>query len=113
MKRAAESYWRIIAIWEILDTGKLTKAEIAQMMGISKSNVQTLLARLALAGLAEVVGRQQVGNHYVYLWSRKKGRASVLRENPAANPNSAVSHSSPANTTAAPETQVAQPHTQP
>lgn len=95
--RAADSSWRICAIWELLKEGSWTVQEMADILDFEPSTVKTHLKRFRLAGLAEVVGRVRVGNHYPYKWSRKRGQSFDPSQRPI--PKSGVSRSSLGDTT--------------
>lgn len=97
LSRAADTTWRICAIWELLRDSSWTFQEIADILEMEPSTVKSHLKRFRLAGLAEVNGRVKVGNHWLYKWSRKRGQSFDPSQRPT--PKSEVSRSSLEDTT--------------
>ena len=54
LRRAADTTWRVCAIWELLKEGSWTSQEIADILKMEPSAIKNHLKRFRLAGLAEV-----------------------------------------------------------
>lgn len=95
--RAADTTWRICAIWELLREGAWTVRGLMAETGLARNSIQTHLKRMKKAGLIEVTKKVLDDQHWQDVWERREGQRFDPSLRPI--PKSALSELSPEATT--------------
>lgn len=95
--QAADTTWRICALWELLREGAWTVRGLMAETGLDRGSIKTYLKRMKKAGLIEVTKKVLDDRHWQNVWERREGQQ--FDPSPRPIPKSAPSELSPEATT--------------